>query len=206
MRTPLQLGFLASHGASGMRAILEAIAAGALEAQGRVLISNNEHAAAHEVAAQFGMPHLVLNAKRCGGEAALDQAICAALVQHGAELVVLSGYMRLLGPQTLARYKRRILNIHPALLPRFGGKGMYGDHVHRAVLAAGERLSGASVHLVDEQYDHGPVLRRREAPVEPGDTVDTLRARVQALEGALYVDTLRAIAGGEIDLDNPPAA
>jgi phosphoribosylglycinamide formyltransferase-1 len=196
----MKLGFLASHGGSGMAAILEAAANGDLPVQGVLMISNNENAGAHEVAARYGLPSMTLNAKRAGGEEKLDLAIAAALDVAGAELVVLSGYMRLLGPITIERFGNRILNIHPALLPKFGGKGMYGDRVHEAVLAAGESESGASVHLVDGEYDHGRVLSQAVAPVLPGDTLETLRARVRALEGPLYVETLRALANGALAL------
>jgi phosphoribosylglycinamide formyltransferase 1 len=205
MRRPLQIGFLASHGASGMRAVLEAARDGALDARGVVMISNNEKAEAHGVAATFGVPSLVLNAKRAGDESALDGQIAAALKNAGAELVVLSGYMRLLGPLTVRRYANRIVNIHPALLPAFGGRGLYGDSVHHAVIAAGVGESGASVHLVDELYDHGRVLAQARTAVESGDTMETLRARVRALEGPLYVATLTAIAAGAIDLDAAPS-
>jgi phosphoribosylglycinamide formyltransferase-1 len=108
--------------------------------------------------------------------------------------------MRLIGPVMIERFGNRILNIHPALLPKFGGKGMYGDRVHEAVLAAGESESGASVHLVDSEYDHGRVLSQAVAPVLPGDTLETLRARVRALEGPLYVETLRALASGALKI------
>jgi phosphoribosylglycinamide formyltransferase-1 len=109
--------------------------------------------------------------------------------------------MRMIGPETLKRFPRRMLNIHPALLPKFGGQGMYGDLVHEAVLAANEQVSGATVHLVDDQYDHGEVVMRREAPVLPGDDLAALRERVRAIEGPLYVEALAAIASGAIELD-----
>ena len=109
--------------------------------------------------------------------------------------------MKPIGPRTLAAYRRRILNVHPALLPRFGGKGMYGDAVHQAVLDAGAPVTGATIHLVDELYDHGPPVARRKVPVLPNDTVDSLRDRVRVAEHTLYVDTLQAIATGHINLD-----
>jgi phosphoribosylglycinamide formyltransferase-1 len=101
----------------------------------------------------------------------------------------------------LARFRNRILNVHPALLPAFGGQGMYGDRVHGAVLAAKARVSGATIHLVDEEYDHGPVVARLEVPVLPDDTIETLRARVQEAEQALFVRVLRDLAAEKIDLD-----
>jgi phosphoribosylglycinamide formyltransferase-1 len=198
---PLKLGFFASHGGSGMRAILQAIRAGALEAEPKVLISNNVGAAAHEVAREFGVPSLVLNTKLLGDEETLDRAIERTLADHGVNVIPLSGYMRKLGPRVLARFRNRILNVHPALLPAFGGQGMYGDRVHGAVLAAKARVSGATIHLVDEEYDHGPVVARLEVPVLPDDTIETLRARVQEAEQALFVRVLRDLAAEKIDLD-----
>ena len=197
----LRLGFLASHGGSGMAAILAAIESGALDAQACVMISNNVGAGAHDVAARYGVTSLVLNAGLVGDEAELDRAIARTLNDHGVALIPLSGYMRKLGPVTLSRFRNRILNVHPALLPDFGGQGMYGDRVHAAVLAAKAKVSGASVHLVDEEYDHGPVVARQEVPVLGSDTVETLRVRVQGAEQALFVRVLNDIAGGRIDLD-----
>jgi phosphoribosylglycinamide formyltransferase-1 len=118
------------------------------------------------------------------------------------DTVILAGYMKKLGPATLGAYRGRILNIHPALLPKHGGQGMYGRRVHEAVLAAGETVTGVTVHVVDEQYDHGPILAQREVTVLPGDTVDSLAARVLAQEHRLYAETLQQISDGRIPL--PP--
>ena len=113
----------------------------------------------------------------------------------------LAGYMKRLGPLVLSQYKGRMLNTHPALLPKFGGQGMFGDRVHKAVLAAGEEVSGATVHLVEGDYDTGPVLSSVEVPVEKGDTPETLRERVQKAEREHYVTVLERIARGEIELE-----
>lgn len=117
-------------------------------------------------------------------------------------MVVLSGYMRKLGPQTVQRYRGRILNVHPALLPKHGGQGMYGDRVHTQVLASGDQVSGATVHLVDEEYDHGMTIAQRTVPVLPNDTVESLSSRVRAVEPLLLVSTIRDIAVGAIRLDS----
>ena len=114
---------------------------------------------------------------------------------------MLAGYMKKLGPALLERYRGRILNTHPALLPKFGGHGMYGMHVHEAVLRAGETESGPSVHLVDVEYDTGRVLAQAQVPVEPSDTPDTLAARVQERERRLVVAVLGQIANGEFTLE-----
>ena len=198
---PLAIGFLASHGGSNMQAILDAIAAGALPAEPRIVICNNSGARALERARAAGVPGLHLSAAALGSEEALDRAMLEALRGHGVGLVVCAGYMRKVGPRVLAAYVRRVLNIHPALLPRHGGKGMYGIRVHEAVLAAGERETGVTVHLVDEVYDHGPIVAQARVPVQPGDTPEALQARVLQTEHRLYPETLRRIALGEIDLD-----
>lgn len=109
-------------------------------------------------------------------------------------MVVTAGYMKKLGPATLTAYDQRILNIHPALPPKYGGRGMYGLHVHRAVLAAGEMISGASVHLVTAEYDEGPIVARREVPVFPGDDPESLAERVLAAERILLPSVIRDMA------------
>lgn len=115
-----------------------------------------------------------LSQTKLGEGADLDRVVAETLEACGTQLVVLSGYLRKLGPRTLERFRSRVLNIHPGLLPRYGGRGMYGRRVHEAVIAAGERTSGITIHLVDEEYDHGPALARYEVPVEVGDTPATL--------------------------------
>lgn len=195
MAEPLKLGFLASHSGSSMRAIVQAIGAGSLEAQARLVISNNGDSAALTWAREHGLAARHVSGKTEGSVEAADRAIVAAMDEAGVNLLVLSGYLRPVGPETLARFRGRILNIHPALLPDYGGQGMYGRFVHEAVIANGDRQSGATIHVVDGEYDHGPVVARRRVPVEPGDTPDTLAARVMAVEPALFVETLREIAG-----------
>ena len=123
--------------------------------------------------------------------------------RHEVEVICLAGYMKKLGAEVLTAYEGRILNIHPALLPKFGGQGMYGMRVHEAVLAAGERESGATVHLVDEEYDHGQILAQEKVPVKAGDTPETLQKRVLAVEHRLYAVTLARIAAGEIPIPLP---
>ncbi|MBI3993852.1 MAG: phosphoribosylglycinamide formyltransferase [Candidatus Lambdaproteobacteria bacterium] len=198
---PLHLGFLASHGGSNLQAILDAIAAGTLPARACVVISNNSGALALERARAAGVTALHLSRQSYPDDEALDRAILGALRSAGVNLVVLAGYMKKLGPRVLGAYRGRVLNIHPALLPRHGGQGMFGMRVHEAVLAAGDRESGVTIHLVDEEYDRGPILAQARVPVLPGDTPETLAERVLAEEHRLYPDTLRRIAAGEITLE-----
>ena len=195
---PLKLGFLASGGGSSARAIVEAIAAGTLDAEARLLVSNRKECAALEWAAERGVP--TLRIATATDPQAADERLAAALAEAGVELVVLSGYLRQLGPRTLAAYEGRILNIHPGPLPQFGGHGMYGARVHQAVIAAGAAASAIVIHLVDAEYDQGPELTRLTVPVAPGDTAETLEARVRGLEPGFFVATLQRIARGEIAL------
>ena len=178
----LKIGFLASGTGSSARAIVGAIRAGDLSAEARLLVSNNRSAPALAFAAQAGFPALCI-ATQADPQAA-DAELADAMAAHGVELIVLSGYLRRLGPRTLARYAGRILTIHPGPLPAFGGHGMYGRRVHEAVIAAGAVQSGICIHLVDEEYDRGPALARRSVAVRPGETAESLEARVTALEAA----------------------
>lgn len=195
------LAFLASHNGSSMRAIVEAGRKGQFRTEPVLVISNNRDSAALAWAKANKLATAHISATTAGSDAEADAAIAAALSMAGADLVILSGYMRKLGPETLSTFKNRILNVHPALLPKFGGTGMYGRRVHEAVIAAGEKESGCSIHVVDAEYDHGPVVAQARIAVEPGDTHETLAARVQARELTLYPETLKRIFAGEIDLD-----
>jgi phosphoribosylglycinamide formyltransferase 1 len=196
----LRLGFLASHGGSNMQAILDACRDGRLAAEPAVVISNNSGSHALDRARSTGIPAYHLSGQTHPGPDDLDAAILDALHQHEVNLVILAGYMRLLGPKTIAAYRRRILNIHPALLPSFGGKGLYGPAVHEAVLAAGDSVTGVTIHVVDEQFDSGPILAQVEVPVKKDDTVDSLAARVLVQEHLLFVETLQRIERGELEL------
>ncbi len=201
----MRLGILASHRGSGLRALIAAIGAGTLAAEIRLVISNNADAPALDLARAHGIATRHLSATSAGGPDEADRAIADAFAAHDVELVVLAGYLRKLGPRTLARHPGRILNLHPSLLPRHGGRGMFGRHVHAAVLASGDRTSGATVHIVDAEYDHGPALAQATVPVLPDDTVETLTARVQAIEPDLLASTLRRIADGSLTLPAQPA-
>ncbi|HEX8232283.1 MAG TPA: phosphoribosylglycinamide formyltransferase [Caulobacteraceae bacterium] len=197
---PLKLGFLASRNGTAMRAVVAAARGGELRVEPRLLISNRAEAPALAFAREAGLPWQHVSALSEGSAQAADAVIAAALKGAGVELVVLSGYLRRLGPAVLEAFGGRILNIHPALLPRHGGEGMYGRRVHEAVLTAGDSETGATVHLVEGAYDTGPVLAQARIAVEPGDTPESLERRVAAIEAPLYIDTLRRIASGELAL------
>ncbi len=197
----LRLGVLASHGGTNLQAIIDACRNGSLQSELRVVISNNSRSLALEHARSAGVPTVHLSSVTHPDPCLLDAAIALTLKGHGVEVVVLAGYMKKLGLSTLRAYRNRILNVHPALLPKFGGQGMYGERVHEAVLAAGEEVSGVTVHLVDEDYDRGPVVSQVEVPVLTGDSPATLAQRLLEQEHVLYPKTLQRIATSEIDLD-----
>jgi phosphoribosylglycinamide formyltransferase-1 len=196
----MTLGFLASHRGTNIQAVIDACRAGRLHATPAVVICNNRDAEALERARQAGIVAYHLSGATHPEPDALDHAILAALTQHAVDVVLLAGYLKKLGPRTIARYRGRIVNVHPALLPKFGGHGMYGARVHEAVLASGDRETGVSIHVVDEEYDHGDVIAQCRIPVEPGDTVERLAARVLAREHAFLVETLEGIATGTVKL------
>lgn len=196
----MNLGFLASHRGTNMQAVIDACRTGRLPATPAVVICNNCDAEALVRARQVGLPAYHLSGATHPVPDALDDAIFDALTRHDADIVLLAGYLKKLGPRTIARYRGRIVNVHPALLPKFGGQGMYGARVHEAVLASGDRETGVSIHLVDEEYDHGDVIAQCRVPVESGDTVESLAARVLAREHDFLVETLAGIATGALTL------
>ncbi|MCC7411699.1 MAG: phosphoribosylglycinamide formyltransferase [Gammaproteobacteria bacterium] len=196
----MKLGLLASGRGSNLQAVIDACADGHIDAEPCVVVCNNRDAEALARAATAGIAAVHLSSRTHPAPAALDAAIRDTLASHGVDLVVLAGYMKRLGPLTLERFRGRIVNIHPALLPQFGGQGMYGMRVHEAVLAAGACESGATVHLVDAEYDRGAILAQSRVPVHARDTAPTLAARVLDAEHTLLVDTLARIARGALHL------
>jgi phosphoribosylglycinamide formyltransferase-1 len=188
-KSATRVAVLASGQGSTFRALVEAGRRGQMPAEVVLLIVSRQDAPAAELAASLGIECVVLD-ERVVGSAACDAAMADLLTSRRVDLVVLGGYVRKVGPRTLRTFAGRLINTHPAPLPRFGGKGMFGEHVHQAVLDAGVATSAATVHLVDEEYDSGPVLAERPVPVLPDDDVDTLRERVQAAERELLVSTI----------------
>lgn len=195
----MKLGVLASHEGTTLQAVLDACAAGA-PFEVSLVISNNSGSGALRRAREAGVPALWLSSKTHADADELDRAMVDALASHGVEVLLLAGYMKKLAPRTLAAFRGHIVNTHPALLPKFGGQGMYGIHVHRAVLAAGEAVTGVSIHLVEAEYDSGPVIARSEVAVHAGDTPETLAQRVQQSERALLVEVLTAVGEGRLKL------
>ena len=199
----LRIGVLASHEGTTLQSIIDACLEARINGRVVVVISNNSGSGALRRAAAAGIQTFHLSSVTHPGGDSLDAAMCDTLQSVHADIVFLAGYMKRLGPRTLAAFPARILNTHPALLPKFGGHGMFGNRVFEAVLAAGESETGASVHLVDAAYDTGAVVRQERVRLLPGDTVESLKARVQACEREAVVMTLASIASGELRLDRP---
>ena len=194
-----RIGVLASGGGSNLQAILDYLAAlGTARGADVVLVaSNRPDAGALDRAARVGVDREVL----CSPHAPDGLDLAAVLEQYGVELVALAGYMRHVPPEVTRAYRGRMLNVHPALLPEFGGPGMYGERVHRAVVQSGAILSGPSVHFVDEVYDHGALIAQWPVPVLSTDDHRTLAARVLRAEHVLYPRVVNA-AGGEVRLSD----
>jgi phosphoribosylglycinamide formyltransferase 1 len=198
----LNIGVLASHEGTTLQAVLQACASGEIAGRVAAVISNNGASGALLRAKNAGVASYHLSSFTHPIPAELDAAICAVLSDARCDVVLLAGYLKRLGPTTLAAFRGRVLNTHPALLPKFGGQGMFGDRVHEAALASGDTESGVSVHLVDAEYDTGHVIRQGRVPIEPSDTVASLQARVQACERKVVVQTLAAIAAGDLRLSS----
>jgi phosphoribosylglycinamide formyltransferase-1 len=194
----LRIAALASNNGSSFRAIAEAIAGSRLNAIISLLVSNRPGTPALDYAKASRIPALCIPTK--GVESEADEKLHAALVEAGTELVILSGYLRRLGPKTLSAFEGRILNVHPALLPKYGGVGMYGRKVHQAVLDAREPVTGATIHLVDAEYDHGRVIAVTEVSVNSPDDVTAIERRVMEAECALFIQTIQRIVAGELSL------
>lgn len=196
----LRMAVLASGTGTTLQAVIDACDAGTLQATVVVVIGNNSGSGAALRADRHGIPFVHLSSFTHPDPAELDATIRDALLAHEVDLVLLAGYMKKIGPRTLRAFSGRIVNTHPALLPKFGGQGMYGSNVHAAVLASGDTRTGISVHLVDEDYDTGRVLAQREVPVRPGDDAASLAERVQQTERPFLVEVLQLIATGELQL------
>jgi formyltetrahydrofolate-dependent phosphoribosylglycinamide formyltransferase len=199
-----RIAVLASGGGTNLQALVDYLAGRGDNRAGDVVFvgSDRPEAGALERARRQGIENAVLRSTRVpDGCDALEM-----LRRHRVDFIALAGYLRLLPPEILAEFPNRIVNIHPALLPAFGGPGMYGDRVHRAVLIAGARVSGATVHYVDEEYDRGAILAQWPVPVLADDTVQSLAARVLKVEHVLYPRVVDAVASRKWRYNARPSA
>lgn len=192
---------VSGHGrGSNMAAIIDACQRGEIDGQVVLVIGTRSEAPALQRAAEKGVCTRVISPRNLSEEE-YAQRLLHALDEARVDLVCLAGYMRLLPVPVVRAYAGRVMNIHPALLPLFGGKGMYGEHVHQAVLESGMKVSGCTVHFVDEHYDTGPIIVQRCVPVEDDDTWETLAARVLVQEHQAYVQAVKLFAEGRLRIE-----
>lgn len=196
----MNIAFLASYNGSSACAITSACLEGNIIAAPTLLITNNPKAGALEWAANKGLKTACLNSVQYPDEENLDHAVAQKLIDHKINLVICSGYMKLIGRQTIDAVQGKILNIHPALLPKYGGQGMYGRYVHQAVKDNNDSTTGATIHLVNDEYDKGRIIAQKVVPVLPTDSVDDIENKVKACEPEFYIETLKKILKGEIIL------
>jgi phosphoribosylglycinamide formyltransferase-1 len=195
-----RLAVFISGGGTTLQAFIDAVKSGILSADIAYVISSRRDAYGLERAAKEDIETFVYKTKKYPSPEEAEQDLLARLRERKIDFLALAGYLRLLSPIVVKAFHNRIVNIHPARLPQYGGKGMYGHHVHEAVIAAGDTESGPTVHLVDEIYDHGKILEHASVPVLPDDTPETLAARVLIQEHRLYPRVLQKLIRGEYDL------
>lgn len=187
----LNLCVFASGSGSNLKAIINASRSGSLRSKVSLVISNNSDSGALKTAARYNIPFLHLSERLFPNEKEFTKSIFAALKKYKINLIILAGYMKMLSPVIIKKFRNRIINIHPALLPKFGGKGMYGIHVHEAVLKAKANVTGATVHFVNEIYDSGAIIKQREVKVLAGDDPVNLQKRVLRAEHKLYPEVIK---------------
>lgn len=203
MSKPISIAVLVSgHGrGSNLQAIIDACSEGRIDGRVAVVIGVKDDAPAMERARSQGISTVAISPKACGSDEAYAERVLATLAEHKVDLVCLVGYMRILPSEIIKAYRYRIMNIHPALIPLFCGHGMFGEHVHQAAVDYGVKVSGCTVHFVDEQYDTGPIILQKTVPVEEGDTAETLAARVLVQEHKAYPEAIQLFAQGRLKVE-----
>lgn len=200
----MKIAVFVSGGGTNLQAIIDNTKDGILQdIEISLVLSSSKTAYALERAANNGIKSCVVSKKDFDSVEAWDEAMVSAVNESGAELVVLAGYLSLLGPKLVSKYSNRIINIHPALIPSFCGAGMYGLRPHQAALAKGVKVSGATVHFVNENYDEGPIILQKASEVKPDDTPETLQRRImEECEWKILPQAIRLIADGKVVIEN----
>ena len=196
----MNIAVFASHGGSDLQAIIDGCKTEKIRARVACVISNNGDSMALQRAKDEGIPAFHMSAKKAGSEEALAAELLEGLAGYDVDMIFLAGYMRMLHPSILEKYDNRVFNIHPALLPKFGGKGMYGLNVHKAVLEAKEKETGVTIHRVNAAYDSGEIVAQTRVPVCEGDTPEGLAERVLEREHTFLVEVISDIVNGKIAL------
>ena len=196
----LTLGVLASGKGSNFAAILKNIQSGILNVDVGVVISNKKSAGVLDIARDNNIPACFVSSKKYPEQELFDKQLIEIFKEHNVNFIILAGYLKMMNPEIIKLYHNRILNIHPALLPAFGGKGYYGIKVHEAVLKYGCKISGVTVHLVDETYDTGTPVMQRTVPVKDDDTPESLAARVLKVEHSLFSEAIFLFAENRVEI------
>ncbi len=196
-----RIAVFASGGGSNFQALADAAEEGFLSAAFVLVVTDRADAGVRDRATTLEVPSVVIRRQDFEDETEYVSKLLALLESYGVEFIVLAGYMKMIPSDIVRQFRHRMTNIHPALLPSFGGKGMYGRRVHEAVLAHGVRWTGATVHLVDEEYDTGPIILQEPVPVQQDDTVEQLAARVLEVEHRLYPKAVRLLTAGRLRVD-----
>jgi phosphoribosylglycinamide formyltransferase-1 len=194
MARKVRVAVFISGSGTNLQSLIDSCAEVTFPAEITLVMSSKKKAFGLERARNHSIPAVVLRKKDFGTEQEYADEMLTTLKDHHIEIVCLAGYLKLIPSRIVRYFENRILNIHPALLPKFGGTGMYGMRVHEAVIAAGESESGPTVHIVDEVYDHGRIFMQRKVPVLPDDTPEVLQKRVLAVEHELYPEALAKLA------------
>lgn len=194
----MKISFLASHGGTAARFIITAIRENRLDAEIGVVITNNINSNIYNWCHENSTEIAYISGNRYPVDSEKDKAICETLIRADTDLIILSGYMKKIGRITLSKYSNRILNIHPSLLPKHGGKGFFGDRVHESVLRSGDSKTGATVQFINEEYDKGPIISQQMIDVVKGETVESLKQKVQAIEGELYLKSIKRILDNKL--------
>ena len=196
------IAVFASGGGSNFQSIHRLIQSGEVPGHIVLTVSNNPYSGAIDYARKYNISTLIINKVRYPNPVKQEEFLIKALMENDVDLICLSGYMKLLPKNIVHKYQNCILNIHPALLPQFGGKGFYGINVHQAVIASGAEISGVTVHFVDEEYDHGKIIAQEKVEVRIEDTAETLAERVLEVEHKLYPQVVKAFCENRIVWEN----
>jgi phosphoribosylglycinamide formyltransferase 1 len=194
----LHIGVFGSGRGSNFKSVLNAVLGGTLKSEIKVVISNNSSAGLLEIAKQNNIPSFHLSSKYFNSDAELNEKILNVLEEHNVDFILLAGYMKKIDSSIIRKYKNRIINIHPALIPAFCGAKMYGANVHQAVIDHGCKISGVTVHVVDEEYDHGPIVMQKAVEVLDDDTAESLAARILKVEHKSIVEAIKLFEDDKI--------
>ncbi len=197
MNTKARIAVFISGGGTNLQSLIDASRDGRLSAEIVLVVSSKKNAYGLQRAAEADIDTFVYRTKDYPSKEDAERDLIGVLEEYNIEYIALAGYLKLLPAAVVKKYENRVTNIHPALLPKYGGEGMYGHYVHEAVLASGDKESGASVHLVDEIYDHGKILIQEKVPVLKDDTAESLAARVLEVEHRIYPRALENLIHGK---------